>query len=114
MFAATSSKRAADITPPALVVATGITASFPSDETTVRVVVDVVVDKSVVTFVSLAVFKAIASELADSALIALAVSASTPRATLASSADEEPVPPFEIGSVPITEFDKFTFPLIIS
>ena len=60
VFAATSSKRAADITPPALVVATGRTASVPSEEATVRVVEEVVVDKSVVTFVSLAVFAVIA------------------------------------------------------
>ena len=48
VLAVTSSKRAADITPPALVVATGSTASSPSEEATVRVVVEVVVDKSVV------------------------------------------------------------------
>ena len=60
VFAATSSKRAADIIPPASVVATGRTASVPSDEATVRVVEDVEVDRFVLTFVSLAVFAVIA------------------------------------------------------
>ena len=64
MFAVTASKSAADITPPALVVATGRTALFPSEEATVRVVEDVAVDKSVVTFVPLAVFAATSSKRA--------------------------------------------------
>ena len=60
VFAATSLKRAADITPPALLFATGRTASVPSEDLTVKVVVVTSVDKLEVTFVSLSVFAKIA------------------------------------------------------
>ena len=53
----------------------------------------------------------------------MGIADSRPRAVFASSTVVPPVPPCEIGSVPdreeigrfpVTEFDKFTFPLIIS